>query len=195
MITAPPEPLALPAPITRREIAEALEATHEVAVAHWSTYTTPEFFAPMGGHWSAAEHVRHLTRAMRPIVTALGMPRMALRVAFGAAVRRSRTVGALQAAYHAALDAGGTAGRYAPPPDRASPGTVRRDEIMDTHSETLRSLTRAMERWSEAQIDASLLPHPLLGRLTMREMMLFTLIHNQHHVDVAERRRSEMHTA
>ena len=191
MITALPEPLVRHAPTTRREIAEAIEATHEVGVAYWSAYTTPEFFAPLGGHWSASEHVRHLTRSMRPIVTALGVPRVVLRVAFGAAARESRTLSELQAAYHAALDAGGTAGRYAPPPDRATPDMARRDEIMDTHSETLRSLTRAMKRWSEAQLDASLLPHPLLGRVTMREMMLFAVIHNQHHVDVAERRRLE----
>ena len=57
--------------------------------------------------------------------------------------------------------------------------------IMDAHSETLRGLTKAMEKWTESQLDAYRLPHPLLGRLTVREMMLFTLIHNQHHVDVA----------
>jgi hypothetical protein len=32
------------------------------------------------------------------------------------------------------------------------------------------------------------LPHPLLGRLTTREMLFFTLYHNQHHVEVAKRR-------
>jgi hypothetical protein len=48
-----------------------------------------------------------------------------------------------------------------------------------------------MERWSEAELDAYRLPHPLLGRLSVREMMFFTLLHNRHHQAVAERRRVE----
>ena len=62
---------------------------------------------------------------------------------------------------------------------------------MDHHSETLRGLTQGMERWTETQLDAHRMPHPLMGKLTVREMMLFTLLHNRHHVQVAERRLQE----
>ena len=173
---------------TRRAIAEALESAHEEAVEYWSGYDTSEFFAPMGMQWSAAEHVRHLTRAMTPLLPVLRMPRMALRMAFGSPKRPSRSLMELDELYRAAIANGGTAGRYTPPTDRHAGDQVRRDRIMDTHSETLRGLTQAMERWTEAQLDVHRLPHPLLGRLTVREMMLFTLLHNRHHVDVAERR-------
>ncbi len=175
----------------RREIIEALEHAHEDAVEYWSGYATPEFFAPMGSRWSAAEHVRHLTRAMSPLLPVLRVPRAALRFAFGAATTPSRSYADMERAYVAVLSNGGTAGRFAPPPDRHAPDVVRRNAIMDAHSETLRGMTQAMERWSEAQLDAHRLPHPLLGKLTVREMMLFTLLHNQHHVQVAEQRRLE----
>jgi hypothetical protein len=175
----------------RRAIVEALEAAHEEAVAYWARYATPELFAPMGAHWSAADHVRHLTRSMAPILPVLRVPRLALRVAFGAPTEPPRTIGQIRTVYRAALDAGGTAGRFAPPPEKGVRDQVRRDRIMDTHSETLRGLTQAMERWSEAELDAYRLPHPLLGRLSVREMMFFTLLHNRHHQAVAERRRVE----
>ena len=191
MLTAVKE-LVLPTALsTRREIIEALEAAHESAVDFWSDFTTPDFFAPIGAHWSPSEHVRHLTRSMTPLLPALRMPRSALRLLFGAATVPSRPYDAIEAAYLRALDAGGTAGRYAPTPEKATLDTARRDAIMDAHSETLRGMTQALERWTEAQIDSYRLPHPLLGKLTVREMMLFTLIHNQHHVQVAERRRFE----
>ncbi len=177
---------------SRREIIEALEAAHEVGVQYWSGFSTPEFFAQIGAHWSPAEHVRHLTRAMTPLLPVLRVPRMALRMMFGRAARPSRSLGALESQYAKALAAGGTAGRFAPPPDHATADLVRRNEIMDAHSETLRGLTQAMEKWTEAQLDAYRLPHPLLGKLTVREMMFFTLLHNQHHVDTCERRRAEL---
>ena len=189
------EQAALTALSNRREIVEALEAAHERAVDYWSEYSTAEFFTRMGVHWSASEHVRHLTRAMTPLLPALRLPRVALRMAFGAAAGPSRTIGELQALYGEALRTGGTAGRYTPSPDRNAGDMVRRNRIMDTHSETLRGLTQAMERWSEEQLDEHRLPHPLLGRLTVREMMFFTLLHNQHHVTVAERRRVESGSA
>ena len=178
----------------RRAIVEALEAAHEEAVVYWARFETSRFFAAMGAHWSAADHVRHLTRSMASILPVLRIPRLALRVAFGAPTEPPRSIEQIRSSYVAALAAGGTAGRFAPSPEKATRDQVRRDKIMDTHSETLRGLTQAMERWSEAELDAYRLPHPLLGRLSVREMMFFTLLHNRHHVAVAERRRVETAT-
>ncbi|MCC7052364.1 MAG: DinB family protein [Gemmatimonadaceae bacterium] len=174
-----------------RAIVVALETEHERGVDYWSTFSTSEFFRTMGRHWSAAEHVRHLTRSMAPLLPALRLPKLGLRMAFGMPDRPSRAEGQISDAYRAALAAGGQAGRFAPPPDTHAPDQARRDKIMDEHSETLRGLTQAMERWTEAQLDGYRLPHPLLGKLTVREMMLFTLIHNRHHVEVAKRRWAE----
>ncbi len=182
-------PVVRPALTNRREIIEALEAVHEVGVDYWARFDTAEFFARIDGSWSPAEHVRHLTRSMTPLLPVLRLPRMALRVMFGRAAAPSRSYEQLQARYATALADGGTAGRYAPSPEGADGTIIRRNAIMDNHSETLRGLTQAMERWTETELDAYRLPHPLLGRLTVREMMLFTLLHNQHHVDVCERRR------
>jgi hypothetical protein len=49
-------------------------------------------------------------------------------------------------------------------------------------------MRKALDRWSEAALDSVQMPHPLLGRLTAREMIFFTLYHNQHHVEVVRRR-------
>ena len=191
MITAVNEVILLSADPNRRAIIEALETAHETGVDYWSGFTTAEFFAPLGDHWSPAEHVRHLTRSMTPLLPVLRVPRVALRFAFGAATEPSRSYEQIEAMYEKVLSAGGTAGRFAPSPEQSGGDTARRNAIMDAHSETLRGLTQAMDRWTEAQLDAHRLPHPLLGKLTVREMMLFTLLHNQHHVAVAERRRGE----
>lgn len=191
MITEVNQSIRPPAHGNRRAIIEALEAAHEAGQEYWAGYATADFFAPMGGHWSAAEHVRHLTRSMSPLLPVLRVPRVALRLAFGAATEPSRSYEQIEAMYERALAAGGTAGRFAPSPERPDGDSARRDAIMDAHSETLRGLTQAMDRWTEAQLDSHRLPHPLLGKLTVREMMLFSLLHNQHHVSVAERRRAE----
>jgi DinB superfamily len=180
------------AQMDRHRIVAALESAHAAGVDYWTTFSLSDFYAPIGSSWSPAEHVRHLTRSMAPLLPALRLPHMAMRVLFGTASAPSRSFDEMQRVYSAALDAGGMAGRFAPPPDRHAPDGVRRDAIMDAHSETVRGLTKALERWQESGLDLLRMPHPLLGKVTVREMMLFTLIHNQHHVDVAQRRMREV---
>lgn len=46
----------------------------------------------------------------------------------------------------------------------------------------------ALEGWSERDLDRIRMPHPILGMLTTREMLFFTLYHNRHHVEAARRR-------
>lgn len=45
-----------------------------------------------------------------------------------------------------------------------------------------------MAPWSETQLDSYLLPHPVLGRVTVREMLMFTLFHFDHHRDTVSSR-------
>ena len=42
--------------------------------------------------------------------------------------------------------------------------------------------TERLGNWSEKDLDKYKLPHPLLGKLTVREMLFFTIYHNEHHL-------------
>ena len=53
---------------------------------------------------------------------------------------------------------------------------------MSKRAEQSQQLWSAVGSWREADLDRYLLPHPLLGKLTIREMLFFTLYHNYHHV-------------
>lgn len=65
---------------------------------------------------------------------------------------------------------------------------VARARIMDLHASSVATLCAAITRWPEPALDAHRLPHPLIGRLTVREMLLFTLYHNRHHLENVQRR-------
>ena len=85
--------------------------------------------------------------------------------------------------------AGGQAGRFAPAPEPAAADPyTRRNEILTRWSAATVSLTNAARTWDEAALDRGQLPHPLLGPLTIREMLAFTVYHTEHHLRrVAER--------
>ncbi len=54
-------------------------------------------------------------------------------------------------------------------------------KIVNRYKETYETLLSKLSQWSEDDLDKYFLPHPLLGRVTVREMMYFTVHHIAHH--------------
>ena len=176
-------------PTTRDEILAALRKLHDESTWFWKGFSTDAFFRPLGEAWSPADNVRHLTKSIGAVGRGLRFPRLALRLRFGAAKRPSRTYEQVREAYHGVLAAGGKAGRFTPEA-RELPSDLegRRREIMEARESAADEFLRAAERWSEDALDRLQMPHPLLGKLTVREMLYFTLYHNLHHLHNVERR-------
>jgi hypothetical protein len=170
-------------PFTGPELVRDFGAVGAWASEFWHSFDTREFFQALGDAWAPADNVRHLIKSNRPVARALTVPRLALLVRFGFTRRPSRTYSALRANYHEALAAGLRAGRFAPrplPPDQQT--DEQRREILTRWSQTLADLAAGIPGWSELALGHLRLPHPGLGPLTVREMLLFTLYHNTHHV-------------
>jgi hypothetical protein len=180
------------APQTRSEILASLQRLHGESNAFLDTLSDAEFFTPQGEKWSPAEQVRHLTKSVRPVAQALRLPRIALALLFGYRRAASRSFAEIEAFYQTKLKTGVTAGRFAPSSQPAPiDPRARRAEIMNYWNAAHSRLERAIASWPEAALDRYRLPHPVLGRLTLREMLFFTLYHNAHHVrQVYERRES-----
>ncbi len=45
----------------------------------------------------------------------------------------------------------------------------------------VQKLCKRMNKYSEEELDKYILPHPLMGKVTLREMLYFTIYHVQHH--------------
>ena len=175
-------------PETREEIRGAHRDQQSEIGAFVDRFSIDEFFAPQGEHWSPAGHLRHLAKSERAVAGGLGQPRMALLV-FGRSKSGSRGFDEVVAQYRAALEAGGKAGPYGPS-DQVPDLTPEewREEIIERWQEAGRRLRKALLGWSEEQLDVYRLPHPLIGKLTLRELMHWNLYHNAHHARrIAER--------
>jgi hypothetical protein len=180
-------------PRTGAEIAGALLSLQEESARYLGTLTDEVFLAPQqlepgaprrgGPVWSPAEHVRHLTKSVRPVARALALPRLVPRLLFGAHRGPSRTFAEVRAVYRAALEDGAQAGRFAPTqrPVPADAAAFRRS-VMGALDAEVRGLAARVREFPEPQLDVLRLPHPVLGKLTVREMLFFTLYHGAHHV-------------
>jgi hypothetical protein len=59
--------------------------------------------------------------------------------------------------------------------------TLLRTQSSARLAAALTALSDAVDGWSDDELDAYGMPHPILGVLSVREMLLFTLYHNTHH--------------
>ncbi|MEZ4964873.1 MAG: DinB family protein [Saprospiraceae bacterium] len=132
------------------------------------------------GKWSIGQHVTHLILSTAPVVKALGLPKPVLREKFGTrgdAIERGEAE--LIAFYKKALAGGLTA------PPRLTPEAVAEDQkalLIETLRQECAQLVAALEPWEESDLSEYMLPHPALGALTMREMLIFTIFHTGHHM-------------
>ncbi|MGD9719624.1 MAG: DinB family protein [Pirellulales bacterium] len=170
-------------PESRDQLMVALDTVNSQASALWDAIPPERFFEPPAdGGWTAAQNVVHLIWSTSPVTTALGLPRWVLRLLFGKAAIPSRSFVEVRAAYRALLAEGGQAGRYGPAarPLPSDP-LAARQQLLNKWRDVVPRLIAATRRWDETSLDRYRLPHPLLGKLTMREILYFTLYHLGHH--------------
>jgi hypothetical protein len=149
-------------------------------VNHFSSIGEAEFFVRLQPEkWSPAEVVQHLVLSVRPLILAHSLPLFVLRSLFGTPNRRGRTYGELVERYRGKLAAGGRAsGPFIP--RRIGTGASQA-ALLNKLNNAYNRYTAKISRVNESDFDRYLLPHPLLGKLTLREMTYFTIYHLEHH--------------
>jgi hypothetical protein len=185
-------------PHTRDEIVQAITEVEAEVAAFFASLSPAEFALRVDQAWTPAEHLRHLNTSVAAVAAGLGVPKLLLRLRFGRARAPSGDYPQVMQRYQEALSRGGTAsGKYVPKAEDLpeSEAEARRQQIQARWTEVNRRLREALERWTEHDLDRLRMPHPLLGPLTVREMLLFTLYHNRHHVEAASRRLPRFRTA
>jgi hypothetical protein len=134
-------------------------------------------FAPQR-KWSAGQQLDHICRSVAPVNMAFGLPGFVLRLLFGKANRPSLSYEDLVKKYQAKLAAGGRASKPFIP-EKAE--WEKREKLLHRLGFLIAGLRRKVEKTTENQLDTCILPHPLLGKITLREMLYFTIYHVQHH--------------
>jgi hypothetical protein len=172
-------------PYTAAELRASLERLLIEGTTRLGGVSEAAFFAPQGDRWSPAEHIRHLRKSTAPVARALRLPRLVLRFKFGIHRDPSRTFVPLRDWYLSKLsEFGNRPNRFAPGPDASTRDAARRAAIMASWQTSAADIDAATRSWSESALDKYRLPHPLLGPLSLREMVEFTVYHTSHHLNL-----------
>jgi DinB superfamily len=168
---------------SKEDILKGIEQNYSLFLEAISSFSEQKFAQiPPDGKWSVGQHLDHLIRSTKPLNMVLDFP-IILRI-FGKANRPSRSFDELVAKYQGVLEAGGVAtGRYIP---AIILGEQKKKMMSELEKQKLK-LKKNIDSWSESLLDRVVIPHPLIGKLTAREMMFFTIYHTSHHLKIIQK--------
>lgn len=159
-----------------KEISELLAIEIQRTVDKIEHFEDEQFFAPYGVKWSMALQLMHLTRSVKPLNQALSAPKLLLRTQFGRPKRPSMSYEGIVNKYNKAVIPEKTG--FEP----TLPDEPLREIITDSFKKHHATLLRLLdEKWEDDNLDDYQVPHPALGKLTIREMLYFMIHHLRHH--------------
>lgn len=145
--------------------------------------TTDDHFTrkPFTEIWSIAEEFDHVIKGASALCSAMKRSTFLLKWKFGKPNRPIRTYDEVKARYLEKLaKVNGKA--MAPSNFRSEEGKIFDKEDMLNHwNSTLHKFEQRVIKWSDKNLDNVLLPHPLLGKMMVRELLYFTHFHTEHH--------------
>ena len=180
----------MPGNLSMEEILKTMEDSTKEFSAFCFGISDEQFFRQPNEKWSVAQNVTHLITSAKMTKLAYRLPKIIVRIYAGRPNRSSRTYDELVAKYQLKLAQGGRAsGRFVAKPVSSK---EKKETIVNNYTMTMKSLIVAIQRkWDDPQLDKYLAPHPLLGKLTLRELCYFTIYHTHHHLAIIKNRLTD----
>ena len=165
------------------EIKDSLEKRYSNFAEFINGLSNDEFLFIYQSKWSAGQQLKHIVLCVNPLVQVFGMPAKMIEQNFGKTENPGRTYEKLLTDYLEKLNQGGKA------PNQYVPEVVSENEkleLLKTLPELIEKLNKEIEVFTEEELDILLIPHPLLGNISLREMLYNAIYHVEHHQKQAE---------
>ncbi|GAB2589076.1 DinB family protein [Spirosoma areae] len=165
--------------IAETGIQRRLLTDSEVFVKAVNHLTDEQFRYQPDGKWSVAEVMQHLYLSARPVARLMSGTREVLKQ-WGKPDGPARTYEEMAAIYQKVLGTGVKAPATMSP--RPEDVQVAKNEVIERFTSVYQALVVAVDNWPEDELTQYVIPHPALGKLSVREMLHFVSIHTQHHL-------------
>lgn len=160
--------------MNKSEIISNLNTVH---LAFWDTaIQIPNTTISINGKWSVSQNVEHINITLSKVNDFLLLPKSSIESNFGLSNRESINYKSFVKIYQIALKNGVKATEaYIPDSNTPCP------ELITEGKKTLSDLISNIQNWEESDLDLYNCPHPALGKITIKEVLYFTIYHAQHH--------------
>jgi len=172
--------------LSKEEIIKELDAACLKLIEFCSDIDIRTFYFQPPDKWSIAQNTEHLTISANTTRLAFSLPKFIVKIYAGKPNRDSRTYDELVNKYKLKLQQGGKAsGRFIPQKIVGEDKNV----MLSRFKKSMNKLTDTIKnKWDDNNLDKYIAPHPLLGKITLRELCYFTIYHTYHHLNIIKGR-------
>ncbi|GER57903.1 hypothetical protein ULMA_00110 [Patiriisocius marinus] len=164
--------------MNKTELRDTLKNSHRTFIEYIRGMTIDEFEFSHQTKWSAGQQLKHIVLCIYPVVQVFGMPNTLIKNKFGLTETNSLSYEKILTDYLEQLNIGGKA------PSPYVPGVIsenEKEELLNTLSKLIDQLNVEIERFTEKELDTLCIPHPLLKKISLREMLYNVIYHVKHH--------------
>lgn len=171
--------------MSKSEIYSMLKSQHQELMSYLSDLNEVQMHHIQDGKWSVLQNIDHLLKSLKVVNPAVRKPSILLRSAFGKPNRAARTYEGLVKRYREKLSDGKA---QSPEEYQAAPSQeMDRQEVLADYDREMQKFLKFVNSVKDRKLDRTLLPHPLLGKLLMREVLYFMHFHTQHHFEALKK--------
>ncbi|MGJ8593265.1 MAG: DinB family protein [Aquaticitalea sp.] len=163
-------------------IADLLEEKNRLLLSYLEQQTPEKWLKGPEGKWTTGQQALHLLQSIKPLNDALSMPKFVLRFKFGKANREVRDYDTIVKRYQERLiDAHGKT--FKGSQHMIVPNLRDKTYLMNRLQVENKKLQYKTKRISDKNLDTIVLPHPLMGKMPVREIIMWTAHHIEHHTN------------
>ena len=120
-------------------------------------------------------------QAIKPLNTALSLPKFFLRYKFGKANREVRDYDTVVKRYQERLKSIPVGSTFGPSRNMKVPRLKDKQYLLNRLQVENKKLQYKTRKMSDKNLDTLILPHPLMGKMIVREILMWTPYHVEHH--------------
>lgn len=175
--------------MTKEIIIKELSERHIIFVDYILSLTFKEFMFSFQNKWTAGQQMDHIFRTTFLLPLAFKMPTFITGLLLGRVTRYPMEYDQLVQKYVLKLEKGAKATTL------FTPGKIPysyRITLADKLINKVSKINAAIDIIPEKELDQFMLPHPILGKITYREMLYFTMYHVNHHYALVKKYISQI---
>lgn len=161
-------------------IVDLLEQKHNELIAWLKQQPDDTWEQGPEGKWTQGQQALHLLQSIKPLNNALSLPKFLLRYKFGKANRPVRTYYEIVKRYHERLE-GAKGKTFKGSQNMKVPTIADKNFIINRLQTESKKLQYKTKKISDKNLDSVILPHPLMGKMPVREIIMWTAHHVEHH--------------
>lgn len=169
----------------KETIANLLEEKNQTLLKWLEQQESAKWQEGPAGKWTTGQQALHLLQSIKPLNDALSIPKFLLRFKFGKANREVRTYETIVQRYQERLKE--FQGRtFSGSQNMKVPSLKDKKYILCRLQVENKKLQYKTKKMSDKNLDTLVLPHPLMGKMPVREIIMWTTHHIEHHTKILQ---------